>query len=221
MKPSVPHFLVAAAVSFPVFPQSVKAVDACRGTNNYTVAEISASNFSCQKGDKIYSNFSGFDLFPIASSFAFNEVPNTTIGDQHEFQASNLGITSGTLSYSYTVAIAGSKKFASFETDVSAGGGASRLISKSLTSTPGETANLTVNGGSTNSTAYIFTTPNSGPLAFSGSFTVNGGSLNSFSDYVYQTPGPPPVPGPLPMLGAITAFGFTRRLRRRALSRLD
>jgi hypothetical protein len=51
-------------------------------------------------------------------------------------------------------------------------------------------------------------------------YLVTVGSINSFQNSFTQKPGfpPPQVPGPLPLLGAGAAFGFSRRLRTRVLA---
>lgn len=51
-------------------------------------------------------------------------------------------------------------------------------------------------------------------------YLVTTGSINSFQNSFTQIEGTPPdrVPGPLPLLGAGAAFGFSRRLRARVLA---
>ena len=51
-------------------------------------------------------------------------------------------------------------------------------------------------------------------------YMVTEGSINSLQNSFTQTEGkqPPEVPGPLPLLGAGAAFGFSRRLRTRVLA---
>jgi hypothetical protein len=52
-------------------------------------------------------------------------------------------------------------------------------------------------------------------------YLVTKGSINSFQNSFNQLPGGSPtdkVPGPLPLLGAGAAFGFSRRLRTRVLA---
>jgi hypothetical protein len=51
-------------------------------------------------------------------------------------------------------------------------------------------------------------------------YLVTTGSINSFQNSFTQVPGgdPETVPGPLPLLGAGAAFGFSRRLRTRVLA---
>ncbi len=51
-------------------------------------------------------------------------------------------------------------------------------------------------------------------------YFVTTGSVNSFQNSFtqFETVPPPTVPGPLPLLGAGAAFGFSRRLRTRVLA---
>jgi hypothetical protein len=118
------------------------------------------------------------------------------------------------ISYSYDVAIVGStKKFKLFETSATTVG-LSQDIEKSLEANPpGASSKVTqLNGGGT--ARYAYATPVAGPLTFSGTIKVNSGVLTSFTDIISQTTAPP-VPGPLPVLGAAAAFGYSRKLRSR------
>jgi hypothetical protein len=186
---------------------------ACTGT--YTASQLIPS-FSCTSGDKVYSNFFGFDSNFIApnASFAINEFTDPA-GDTHEFQASNLSLGEGTMiSYSYKVTIVGStKKFKSFETS-STTLGSTQDMSKSLEADPPGSSSKVVqfNGGGL--AKYTYTTPEVLPLSFTGSIEVVSGTLTSFSDTIVQTPASA-VPGPLPVLGAAAAFGYSRKLRSR------
>jgi hypothetical protein len=54
--------------------------------------------------------------------------------------------------------------------------------------------------------------------SFAGVFTLNAGQFTQFTSSFNTAATPPPssdVPGPLPILGAGSAFAFSRRLRRR------
>ena len=52
-----------------------------------------------------------------------------------------------------------------------------------------------------------------------GTSTIFSGQL--YLTYEYEDGKAPPVPGPLPILGAGTAFGFSRKLRKRIRSRIS
>ncbi len=73
-------------------------------------------------------------------------------------------------------------------------------------------------------TAYSFiSTPGSATTADLpagvGTSTIFSGQL--YLTYEYEDGKAPPVPGPLPILGAGTAFGFSRKLRKRIRSRIS
>jgi hypothetical protein len=57
-------------------------------------------------------------------------------------------------------------------------------------------------------------------ISVKNEYLVTTGSINSFQNSFTQREGAPPpqVPGPLPLLGAGAAFGFSRRLRTRVLA---
>ncbi|MEY4807808.1 MAG: hypothetical protein RLZZ206_2197 [Cyanobacteriota bacterium] len=57
-------------------------------------------------------------------------------------------------------------------------------------------------------------------ISVKNEYKVTNGSINSFQNSFTQLEGRPPeeVPGPLPLLGAGAAFGFSRRLRTRVLA---
>jgi hypothetical protein len=58
-------------------------------------------------------------------------------------------------------------------------------------------------------------------ISVKNEYLVTTGSVNSFQNSFTQIEGkqpPPEVPGPLPLLGAGAAFGFSRRLRTRVLA---
>ena len=72
------------------------------------------------------------------------------------------------------------------------------------------TANLLAKLTTTNPTYNV--TPGLQSLFIVDMITDNGGTISSFTNSFTQYTG---VPGPLPLMGAGAAFGFSRRLRRR------
>jgi hypothetical protein len=82
---------------------------------------------------------------------------------------------------------------------------------------------LGLNGGTLTSTngapvSSQFTVPVTSTSVSTFFSTTGTGAINSFIvEFTSGNPVPPPslVPGPLPILGAGAAFGFSRRLRRR------
>lgn len=60
----------------------------------------------------------------------------------------------------------------------------------------------------------------SGKMLFVGNSVGGSGAIGQLLDVevTYEAPGASSVPGPLPLFGAATAFGFSRRLRKRCNS---
>ena len=78
----------------------------------------------------------------------------------------------------------------------------------------GYTAGTSINATTTQSNANFADTGLTSPSNFE--WTLNGTSEKIFLNVVSApAPGPSSVPGPLPLLGAGAAFGFSRRLRSR------
>ena len=162
----------------------------------------------CISGDKIYSDFS-FTGFANSTNLSI-----TDSGLQHTFSASGLNFGVGTnASYSYTVAIAPGNPNASFlgyRTAATSSDVFNALVStKTLTGTPNGDASTAINEAVGNLVLYSPTI--GGPVVFTGSINVTGGRMDVFTDTVVQQR----VPGPLPILGAAAAFGYSRRLRKR------
>ena len=72
----------------------------------------------------------------------------------------------------------------------------------------------------TNPKSSGFFDPGLKTISVRDEYLVTTGSINSFQNSFTQLPGgdPETVPGPLPLLGAGAAFGFSRRLRTRVLA---
>jgi hypothetical protein len=212
-KPSLGLFASIPLAAGLLLPQAGHAITTCN-PGGYTTGDLQATGFSCQLGDKIYGNFS-FTNFHSGARFGFDE---PALGF-HTFNGQSLGFGAGSLaSYSYSVAVApGAIPFiVNYQTSTSQLGGTISLT-KTLQdiTTPGAgSVGVPSNGGT--SPAYSYTLPGvKGPITFSSTITVTSGTLTQFVDSVEQEPKIPPVPGPLPLLGAGAAFGFTRKLRKR------
>lgn len=183
----------------------------CGGSNSGSIlfsTLISGGTQECQIGDKLYSNF----VFTISTTD-----PNATINigsptmapEQHTLVGSSTGWANGTFSYKVTALSTEKIRAINFDTQ-------SSLIGKGYNWTadapeipvPGAPVTLT----ETASSAGPFYTADPNGVTFvnvSHGLTNTGAPLQSFTDTVIQTP------GPLPILGAGAAFGFTRKLRRR------
>lgn len=185
------------------------AVDPCM-MGGYSFAAISTSGFACQKGDKIYSDFMFTGAGYAAGSFTFADIP---MMDMHQFGASGLAFTTGTSgTYSYKVSIdstmSPNRRFKKFQTS-------STTFGTDITKTLSDGTNtLTSTNGST-SPEFTYNPISALPISFSSTITVNSGVLTGFTDTITQAE-VPPVPGPLPLLGAAAAFKVSRQLRKRA-----
>jgi hypothetical protein len=198
--------VLAAPVAFssPSFAQSACAP----GT---PPSYLALGSTGCTSGDLIYSNFS-FTGFAASTSLSISDS-----GSQHTFSAAGLNFGNGTIaSYSYTVAIAPGNPDASFlgyRTGVTTSDVFNALAStKTLTGTPNGGVSTATNATLGNLVTYSPTI--GGPVVFTSSINVTGGRMDTFTDTVAQQI-QVPVPGPLPILGAAAAFGYSRRLRKR------
>jgi hypothetical protein len=194
-------FAAPVAFTSPSFAQSPCVVG---GIGAYTAL----GSTGCTSGDKIYSNFS-FTGFATSASLSI-----TDSGLQHTFSASGLNFGAGaTASYTYTVAIAPGNPNASFlgyRTSATTSDAVTALVgTKTLTGTPNGGVSTSTNGAVGNAVFYDPTI--AGPVVFTGSINVTSGRMDVFTDTVVQQR----VPGPLPILGAAAAFGYSRRLRKR------
>lgn len=165
---------------------------------------VSGGGQSCLVGDKLYSDF----VFTIGTS---DPNASITLGnpsfapEQHTLVGSSTGWnTAGT--FSYKVTVSGSPlqiKGINYDSQ-------SSLFNKGYSwtaSTPELGASATMTQSSTSAGPFM-----GGPTSVinvSHSLTNTGDPMQSWTDTIVQTP------GPLPILGAGAAFGFSRKLRRR------
>jgi len=158
-----------------------------------------------QLGDK---NFTGFSLTNLVGyTPSANDTLTITESDgvwtvETRFNPT-LTNRSGTLNYN--IAVVGTN-FTFNETEVNVGG-------STQTTRPTVVSTMTGISAFTTSTAIAqartFTTKPAS-IAVSQQFTAANRAMNSFTTTYTQN-----VPGPLPLLGAAAAFGFSRRLRSR------
>lgn len=158
---------------------------------------------SCQVGDKLYSDFD----FTIgtADPLAVIRLGNP-VGDQHTLQGQASAWTNGT--FNYKVTAVGSEQIIAIKFDSSSSlfspnyqwtAAAPELgVTPAVTLTPGTSSIGPLYGGPTTVVNVSHTLNNQG-----------ADPMQSWTDTVRQTP------GPLPILGAGAAFGFSRKLRNR------
>ena len=209
----VPFSSISPALAGPLDPPPAPVP--CSGF--YTVAALTASNFSCFLADKQYFGFSGFGGVGPAAGFVF-----TQSATESTFSGAGLNFTGSSFSYGYSVALYNplpGQRFVSYNTDASGSStGGALAYSKTLsTIAPGPvTGPSTSSTGSPGSTV-AFGPSEFGPVVFSSTLTRTGGKIDNITDSLNQAKDPTinEVPGPLPLLGAGAAFGFSRRLRSR------
>jgi hypothetical protein len=195
-------------------------------------------NFACQIGDKIYSNFSvrqDFNNVLRDSTYQFSVTDdNYTLKAFNTFVRKTGPSGAGVYSLGYKITVANftsgnTLRIKTINTTASSSSSGTGLPdwSKTLIAT-----NYSETLGPVNVSQTVPNTTNSnGPLDFDtttsfadfvSTLTVankRSNSVDSFSDTIVQTdykaPPTDSVPGPLPVLGAGAAFGFSRKLRRR------
>lgn len=209
--------LTIAAVGAASFSVSApaKAVDPCQGpVSGSTLFD----GYSCQSGDKIYSGFNT-ESTTLNSDFTFFNILDQTsihtISAIGNFQPS---IEGGFYSYSYTVSIApeyvGQRQIFSYSTGASTSDDSTWTKKLTSTGNPAVAKSTQASEGGTSGPSKFF--PGVTTADFISEFTITAGTATIFTDGVKQIREPgDSVPGPLPLLGAGAAFGFSRKLRRR------
>ena len=162
-------------------------------TGNYQVTDLTYTGFTPSTFDYITYTLSGTDLQP-----------------QLTFLPGRTSTITGSISYKIT--LTGGYNFATAQANITGNNG---VFSTTTTSTGLPTSATSVGGAGTT----VSFTPSLTSQTFTQSFSATpSGALvvNSLGTIYSITPGPASeVPGPLPILGAGAAFGFSRRLRHR------
>ena len=161
-----------------------------------------------------YSGFANTDaLLPTSSGIG----PATTISSSPA--VSNWDVAGSPRTFNYTISRFNSDKVIDRYT--------AALISDVNTNFDSGTFTIATNAGpnivsnlvnnSATIASYDIPSPSLTSATFTATLNVTQGVVNNFSGSTrWRDPAPPsPVPGPLPLLGAGTAFGFSRKLRRR------
>ena len=217
-KPSISAlFLTASTLSLvSISPAQAAPVSCSAGAGGmglgWNIASLTGlSADGCFIGDKVYSGFS----FSGLSQGGFNF---TKSGADHTFSGSGLNFTGSNFSYSYTVSLynpPAGQEFFKYNTNAAGSATGSALVfSKSLT-TP-----LPTNSTATEllpGNIVTFPAGTVSALTFTSNLNLTGGKIDTITDTLTQKIGEPisTVPGPLPILGAGAAFGFSRKLRNR------
>ena len=222
--------LAATALSFTAVSPA-KAASGCMGgtLGMYTWGEIKAiPNFTCVIGDKTYSDFSYSSMKDDAGIMTYNPIND---GDVFNFSQTgatglthNLNVNSANnwsnakvmLNYKVTVST-GTNKLLNYSGNLTGDNGTQWAMSLAATNaaSPSTTTNFPTFGQTATTPTKLFNA-NVTTTDFSNEVIANatGAGLTQFSNRLNQQ-APPEVPGPLPLLGAGAAFGFSRKLRNR------
>jgi hypothetical protein len=204
--------LASVATTLPANAQ----IAACSGS--YNRATVFSGSFSCQAGDKIYSNFTAPVNLP--SNFGL------IITDTNPFHTlSTLGTYSpGSYSFSYKVAIdttlAPNRYISTYSTDFQFAGSpplgtpvGTKILDATLPNVAPATAKA-LNG--LRPSPPVFLPVGTQAVDFDWSFSIAAGQAGTgTTDTIFQEERTVSVPGPLSIVGAAAAFGFSRKLRNR------
>lgn len=179
------------------------------GSGAFNIAGLlGLGSTGCQIGDKVYSDFSFSNNWNGGSSiFTFTNSSDT----EHTFSGSGLQLLAGTYTYNYKVSALGPQIIASYATDfagspVMANLDAVKNLGNNINSS--DSIATYVNNVATSGNTVTLT-PAQSAVIFDNTLTVTNGRIDVITDSLVQTP------GPLPILGAGAAFGFSRKIRRR------
>lgn len=225
--------LAATTVSLGAIAPAKAAVTGCAGgTSGMAMwSDIKTPGFTCVIGDKTYSNFSyssaildnansvfsgidDSDTFQFSTIGALGLVHNLNVQSANSFQ-------NATILLNYDLAItSGTNTLMDYSGNITGDNGTQWALSLASTNapfSPSQTASYPTLGQSATIPDVAFTT-GSTSTAVANSFVANanGNGVTQFSNRVTQkTMDPTETPGPLPLLGAGAAFGFSRRIRSR------
>jgi len=158
-----------------------------------------------QLGDKNFTGFSLTNLVGYTPTAADTLTITESDGVWTVETLFNPSLTSKSGRLNYNIDVVGTN-FTFNETEVNVGGSTQTTRPTVVSTMTGISAFTTTTG--TAQTRTFTTKPAS--IAVSQQFTAANRTLNSFTTTYTQN-----VPGPLPLLGAAAAFGFSRRLRSR------
>jgi hypothetical protein len=205
--------LSGAALSSIVF--SAPANAACGSGTLSQILGDPLSPITC--GDKVYTFGSGFftgfiptDIFTIGVA---NGIHTLSI------QSSAGGFTAGAYNLDYSVSVVGPQLIYSYNTGITTSDN-SAVASYSMLNTASTPGNIGVPATATVSLPFAtgpssFFTPAVTSATFNTTLNVTTGFVSQVTSGISQRAPMSEVPGPLPLLGAGAAFGFSRRIRNR------
>ena len=181
--------------------------------------EFIAKNSGCQIGDKLYNAFT-FANFDDPDNTFLRISKSGALGTNYSINISNnSGLQPGPYTFNYTVAVIGTPNFidkwvATTQNQGIGNDGYSLKVTSTDLFNPA--VSETINQNMINGTIQnLSNQPTS--VAFLNDLTVGIAKDGpfSFTNTLVQAAPPSQVPGPLPLLGAGAAFGFSRKLRAR------
>lgn len=171
---------------------------------------------ACKIGDKIYSDF-----VKLQGSFTNAVWSFSNSEPEHTLNVSTFGTAFGigTHRFSYKMAVVpeelGTRFFNSIRTGATTSGQGTNTYVKTLTSTPATVPSpISANQTQVSSVIGVYG-PGVQAADFVSELVVTAGTVDQFTDSLVQNEPTNSVPGPLPILGAAAAFGFSRKLRTR------
>ncbi len=223
--PAQAQAVQAPSGGFPGGIEGTAVVSACSDTF-VAATTIFSGSFACQIGDKIYSNF--FLTTDTSGALAKSNFLFQNVGANHSLSAFGAFIP-GTYKFGYTMtvfdALNSGQALASIRNDAlnSAIGAGIPAWTKTLTAF---TSGPTITTESSRAGLNQF---DDGPVSFASAVQPTSADFISelfvdnlpsnftpgINDTVTQKFADESVPGPLPILGAAAAFGFSRKLRSR------
>jgi hypothetical protein len=187
-------------------------------------ASVLDTSFSCVAGDKIYSNFISLaGTEPLPANFRFSiidadpEHTVSTIGTFSGGAAAGGGGVAKTYGMGYKVSIVPGEPrvITSFTTDFTLTEGLNNTKTlQAVVPAAGTATAIRTNG--TAPSVPVTISPGATSVDFISQMVVSATTVQvtGWNDTVFQTD-PNVVPGPLPILGAGIAFGYSRKLRSR------
>jgi hypothetical protein len=236
--------VVAAAGAILAGPSTAQAapIAAC-GSASYSITQLTTGGFSCDIGDKTYSDFAFSGL--TTGAYTFSVDPGTF---DHIFAGSGLTYTGSGFTYQYKVSLNSTapvgQAFKAYNTGFNDSSTSTTGTYKKVLNAYNATGTTQLTGGTLSGSVtptaasvtaqtvlspfkgvvsdgpYSFTGGEVGPIVFKNTVTrlTTGGRIDIITDSVTQLITPTTTteaPAPLPILGAGAAFGLSRKLRRR------
>ncbi|MFN9923048.1 MAG: hypothetical protein ACK55H_03380 [Cyanobacteriota bacterium] len=184
-----------------------------KAVQNFTVGQALQPGFTVTDGDKELSNFAITGEVEADDEFSFAELPGNVHQLNLNFLANgNTPSKNGSMTYTITVKAPSTNVISQVALDADCGPLGKQNCLRSLTTTSAMTPNTIslASNVAAFTPAVTFTTATS---TWAG--ITNADWVNNVSDKWVQTAAVDTVPGPLPILGAGLAFGYSRRLRAR------